>query len=126
MAAEYTAAPREAFTLPSPETRFCKSTVEQIIREVCELMVGEDRTYVFEEAQPLIKELSAEIQQRVVRLGYDRYKLVTHVVVTEAAQQGMRMTARALWDPETDNYASYNHSNEFMHVCVVVYAAYWE
>ncbi|KAG5474665.1 hypothetical protein LSCM4_03839 [Leishmania orientalis] len=126
MASEYAAAPRESFTMPRPGTKFSEPAVKRIIKEVCEDMVGPDRPYVYEEAQPLIKDLCAEIQQRTVRLGYERYKLVTHATVTEASSQGMRVASRCLWDPETDNYASYTHSTQYMHVTIVVFGVYWE
>lgn len=117
---------REAITLPAPGTKFSKSEVEKIIKEVCEEMIGPTRLYVFEEVQPLIRDLGSEVQQRIVRLGYERYKLVTHIAVTEAADQGLRVCSRCLWDTVTDNYAAYTFSNEFMHVCIVVFGLYWE
>ncbi|KPA85432.1 hypothetical protein ABB37_01737 [Leptomonas pyrrhocoris] len=123
---EYIVAPREDFTMPRPEAKFSVHAVESVIHEVCESMVGPGRLYVYEEAQPLIKDLCAEVQQRLVRLGYERYKLVTHATVTEAANQGMRIASRCLWDPETDNYAAYTYSNEYMHVSVAVFGVYWE
>ncbi|KAG5474334.1 hypothetical protein LSCM1_03114 [Leishmania martiniquensis] len=126
MASEYAAAPREPFTMPRPGSKFSEPAVKCIIKEVCEDMVGPDRPYVYEEAQPLIKDLCAEIQQRAVRLGYERYKLVTHAIVTEASSQGMRIASRCLWDPETDNYATYTHSTQYMHVTIVVFGVYWE
>lgn len=117
---------REPFTLSAPSSKFSKADVERTIREVCEEMVGPTRAYVFEETQPLIRDLGNEIQQRIVRLGYERYKLVTHLTVTEAADQGMRVSSRCLWDPATDNYAAYTFSSESLHVCVVVFGLYWE
>lgn len=126
MSSEYVMAPRPDYTLPSSGTKFSKRDVEMIIRDVCTEFIGPDRPYVFEEVQPLIKDMGNEIQQRIVRLGYERYKLVTHCVVTEAASQGIRVTSRCLWDPETDNYAAYTFSNESMHVSVVVFGVYWE
>lgn len=126
MASEYNVAPREAFTMPHPDAKFAVPAVERVIREVCEKMVGSDRPYVYEESQALIKDLCAEIQQRLVRLGYERYKLVTHATVTEAANQGIRIASRCLWDPETDNYAAYTYSSEYMHVSVAVFGVYWE
>lgn len=124
--AEYVDYPREAFTLPAPGEKFSKRDVERMIKEVCDELISEDRPYIFEEAQPLIKELGGEIQQRVVRLGYARYKLVTFVTVTPSAHQGLRVASRCLWDPDTDNYASYTFSSEHMHVSVLMYGVYWE
>ncbi|RNE98678.1 dynein light chain [Trypanosoma rangeli] len=125
MANEYRDAPRCSVTLPVPGTKFRASVVEGVIEEVCRLLVGE-RPYVYDEVQMLIKEVCSEIQQRVVRLGYERYKFVTHVTITEAAHQGIRIVSRGLWDPVTDGYATYTHSTGSMHVNVVLYALYWE
>lgn len=124
--AEYTEVQREAFTLPEPHQKFSKPEVEKTIKAVCGEMIGDDMQYNYEEAPLLIKEICNEIQQRVLRLGYVRYKLVTHVVVVEAGEQGLRVGSRCLWDPDTDNYASYSFSNETMHVSVVVFGCYWE
>lgn len=125
MTNEYREAPRDAITLPRPGTKFRTSAVEKVIKDVCEALVG-NRPYVHDEVQPLIKDICGEIQQRVVRLGYERYKLVTHVIIMEAAHQGMRIASRGLWDPVTDGYAVYTHSTESMHVNVVLYGLYWE
>ncbi|CCW62374.1 unnamed protein product [Phytomonas sp. EM1] len=116
---------REALAIPSPGDKFCKSEVEKVIQEVCKELIGENSRYVPEEVQSFIKDIGNEIQQRVVRLGYERYKLVTHCVVTEAANQGLRVCSRCLWDPEADNYARFTFSNQYMHVNVVVFGIYW-
>lgn len=124
--AEYTEITREVFTLPDPSEKFSKSEVEKQIKTVCDEMIGDRRRYHFEEAPLLIKELCNEIQQRILRLGYVRYKLVTHAVIMEAGQQGLRVASRCLWDPETDNYAAFSYSNESMHVSITVFGLYWE
>ncbi|KAH9586120.1 Tctex-1 [Trypanosoma melophagium] len=126
MTSEYYEAERDPITLPRSGTKFRVSIVEAVIKEVCHQLVGEQRPYVYDEVQPLIKEICSEIQQRVVRLGYERYKLVTHVTIVEAAHQGIRIASRGLWDPVTDGYATYTHSTETMHVNVILYALYWE
>ncbi|KAG8343076.1 putative Tctex 1 family [Trypanosoma vivax] len=125
MSNDYYEARRPSITLPRPGTKFRASAVEPILKEVCHTLVG-DRAYVYDEVQPLIKEICSEIQQRVVRLGYGRYKFVTHATITEAVNQGIRIASRGLWDPMTDGYASYTFSTESMHVNVVLYALYWE
>mmetsp|Transcript_14595 Transcript_14595/g.16770 ORF Transcript_14595/g.16770 Transcript_14595/m.16770 type:complete len:123 (-) Transcript_14595:242-610(-) len=110
---------------PRPGTKFIQGDVVRVIEKVCEEKVGK-RSYVFDEVQPLIKELCAEIQQRVVGLGCDRYKLVSQITIMEAANQGIRIASRCLWDPEVDNYAEYTYSTEAMHVNVLVFGLYWE
>lgn len=122
---EYIEIQREAFTLPAAHQKFSKPEVEKVVRSVCDEMIGEGK-YSVEESSLLIKDACNEIQQRVLRLGYTRYKIVTHAVIAESAQQGLRVASRCLWDPETDNYASVSISTETMHVSIVVFGLYWE
>lgn len=122
---EYNEIQREPFTLPAPHQKFSKAEVEKVVHAVCQEMIGEGK-YTVEESSLLIKDVCNEIQQRVLRLGYTRYKLVTHAVIAESAQQGLRVASRCLWDPETDNYAAVSFSTETMHVSIVVFGVYWE
>lgn len=47
-----------------------------------------------------------------------RYKLVCQVVLGEMKDQGVRVTSRCLWDPDSDNYASAYFKNVSIHtVC---------
>lgn len=110
---------------PRPGTKFMKADIEKMIEKVCQDKVG-SRPYVFDEVQPLIKDLCAEIQQRVLAQGYDRYKLVSQITIMEAANQGIRIASRCLWDPEVDNYAEFTYSTPHMHVNVLVFGLYWE
>jgi hypothetical protein len=45
---------------------------------------------------------------RFAELDYPRYKIVVQVVMGENKLQGVRVASRCLWDPETDNFATYN------------------
>ena len=110
---------------PRAGTKFLKGDVEKAMQKICREKL-EGRAYVFEEVQPLIKELCAELQQKVVQLGYERYKLVSQVTVVEAAQQGIRIASRCLWDPEVDNYAEYTYTSQSMHVNMLMFGLYWE
>lgn len=111
---------------PRPGTKFMKRDVEKAIESVCNDKVGPNRQYVFEEVQPLIKDICAELQQRVLALGYERYKLVSQVTIIEAGQQGIRIASRGLWDPEVDNYAECTYTTPTMHVNVLAFGLYWE
>lgn len=113
--------------MPAPGTKFSRCEVEKTMREICESMLdGKTEQYSATDAQVLIRNVSSEVQQRVVRMGYERYKLITHITVTEAGRQGLRVASRCLWDTETDNYASYTYSNEKLHLSLTMFALYWE
>lgn len=110
---------------PRPGSKFMKRDTEKVIERVVTDAVG-DMPYVFEESQQLTKDLCVRVQDSVNEMGYERYKLVVQVTITEAAQQGLRVASRCLWDPEVDNYAEYTHSTQHMHANVVVFAFYME
>ena len=40
-------------------------------------------------------------------LNYSRYKIVAQVLIGEQKGEGARMATRALWDTESDSYASH-------------------
>ena len=52
------------------------------------------------------------IKKRVKEECYlPRHKLVCQVVLGEMKDQGVRVTSRCLWDPDSDNYASAYYKN---------------
>ena len=85
-----------------------------------------DVKYDAELMADLCKELCTEIQNEIKKMGYERYKLVTQVVITEAQGQGQRIASRCLWDPEEDNYAQATYRNETLVCNALVFGCYWE
>lgn len=110
---------------PKPGSKFIKREVEAVLAKIISAKVA-NKPYVYEESLPLAKDLSADIQQAVASMGYERYKLIVQVNIIEAAQQGIRISSRCLWDPEVDNYAEYTHSTPTMHVNALCFGLYWE
>eukprot|EP01084_Bolivina_argentea_P207777 354436_1 len=110
---------------PRPGTKFLRSSVEKIASEVLEEGLR-DVKYDAEDAASISKELSRTIQNRVKELGYERYKLVTQVTITQASGQGLRVSSRCLWDPEVDNYAEAVYKNETLIAVALVFGCYWE
>jgi len=89
---------------PRPGTKFLRRDVENTITTVLRSCTqGVD--YRPDDMAVLCKEWAAEIQDAIKQLGYERYKLVTQVVIAEANGQGLRLASRCLWDAEEDNFA---------------------
>eukprot|EP00906_Rhabdomonas_costata_P032829 RCo046241 len=110
---------------PRPGTKFIRVTVEGIMQRILEARLKEVK-YDADEMINLSKELCAEIQAEVKKLGYERYKLVTQVVISEAKGQGQRVASRCLWDPEQDNYAQATFRNNTLICVAIVFGCYWE
>ncbi len=110
---------------PTSGTKFIRRDVERVIDAIIKDKVG-DRPYVYADSMQMSKDVAQAIQQQVQELGYTRYKLVVQVFITEACNQGMRITSRCLWDPETDGFGEFTRTTEHMHVTAVVFGLYWE
>eukprot|EP00998_Keelungia_sp_KM082_P013461 NODE_9972_length_499_cov_41.623656_g9949_i0.p1 GENE.NODE_9972_length_499_cov_41.623656_g9949_i0~~NODE_9972_length_499_cov_41.623656_g9949_i0.p1 ORF type:complete len:131 (-),score=14.44 NODE_9972_length_499_cov_41.623656_g9949_i0:38-430(-) len=110
---------------PRPGTKFMRRNVETAVGELLEERLKEVK-YDAEDAASLSKELCAEIQNKVKGMGYERYKLVTQVVITEGKGQGQRIASRCLWDPEEDNFAQASYRNSTLICTAIVFACYWE
>ena len=110
---------------PRTGAKFSQSAVQAVIEEVLRTRFT-DVPYVWEDCAQQSKEATAEIQQQLEQLGYRRYKLLAQVTIAEAAQQGLRIASRCLWDTSVDNYAEFTLSTAHMHVNALVFGLYWE
>ena len=74
----------------------------------------------------LTMELIESIRREVKNLSLPRYRIVTHVVVGENANQDVRVTSRCLWNTDTDNYVTLSHRTKHLWASVVIYAVYFD
>ncbi|KAK3089776.1 hypothetical protein FSP39_006420 [Pinctada imbricata] len=70
--------------------------------------------------------LGEEIKEKVKKLQYDRYKVVTHVLIGELNNQGLEVASRCVWDTALDDYASCNFRNKNLFCTASVYMVYHE
>eukprot|EP00668_Euglena_longa_P014225 GGOE01018202.1.p2 GENE.GGOE01018202.1~~GGOE01018202.1.p2 ORF type:complete len:141 (-),score=57.10 GGOE01018202.1:370-765(-) len=110
---------------PRPDTKFIKRNVEAKMMEILEAKT-KDVKYEAEEMANLCKELCTEIQNEVKKMGYERYKLVTQVIISESKGQGQRIASRCLWDPEEDNFAQVIVRNSTMMCMAITFGCFWE
>jgi len=110
---------------PTPGTKFTRREAEVIVTGIIKAQIG-DKPYVHADSLQLSKDISAAILAAIHDLDWVRSKLVVQVFIAEACNQGMRISSRCLWDPETDGFAEITHSSETMHVTAVVFGLYWE
>eukprot|EP00760_Papus_ankaliazontas_P039979 PhM_4_TR9825/c3_g1_i1/m.73403 len=112
-------------TQPPKGQKFMKREVEKVAESIARAEIG-DKHYLPEEVMTWTKNICQDVQQRVSEMGYERYKTVVQVTITESAGQGIRVASRCLWDPDTDNYAEVVISTEYLHCVVLVFGLYWE
>eukprot|EP01060_Flectonema_neradi_P006646 TRINITY_DN1450_c0_g1_i1.p1 TRINITY_DN1450_c0_g1~~TRINITY_DN1450_c0_g1_i1.p1 ORF type:complete len:139 (+),score=23.27 TRINITY_DN1450_c0_g1_i1:54-470(+) len=110
---------------PREGTKFLKRDVEMTMSAILQKKL-QDKEYDPAEQGTLTKELCTEIQTAVKKMGYDRYKIVIQVNITEAKGQGIRIASRCLWDPDQDNFAESVFKNQHLWCCALCFGCYWE
>eukprot|EP01059_Diplonema_ambulator_P007142 TRINITY_DN16664_c0_g1_i2.p1 TRINITY_DN16664_c0_g1~~TRINITY_DN16664_c0_g1_i2.p1 ORF type:complete len:163 (+),score=41.89 TRINITY_DN16664_c0_g1_i2:50-490(+) len=110
---------------PREGTKFLKRDVEVTMQQILHEKL-QNKEYDPAEQSQLTKELCTEIQTAVKKMGYERYKIVIQVNITEATGQGIRIASRCLWDPEQDNYAEAVYKNQYLWCCALCFGCYWE
>ena len=94
---------------------------------MCEAVLKErlaDVMWDEDECKDLSLNISDEIREKVKALEYSRYKIIVQCTVGENKQQGVLITSRCLWEPNTDNYASASFKNDQVWANVMVFCCY--
>ncbi|NWI63254.1 TC1D4 protein, partial [Todus mexicanus] len=73
-------------------------------------------------AQSLVELLQSQAKEVVP----PRYKLVCQVLLGQQGQQSLLVASRALWDPESDSFASATFSNTSLFAVAIVHGVYFE
>ncbi|KAL8584573.1 hypothetical protein ACOMHN_002303 [Nucella lapillus] len=108
-----------------PDKRCYAPDVHQIIKETLENdLDGFQFNPKF--TATMSKVLSDELKDRVKQLAFNRYKLVTSVVMGERREQGIVITSRCAWDVKLDSYATYTYQNKSLFCTASVYGIYRE
>lgn len=108
-----------------PSRKFKASEAETIIKEVLEMLL-KDEKYDPKASRQLSLTLAQIIKDRVKELNYERYRIVCHVIVGQAAEQGLRAASRFCWDASRDTFASGSYKNKTLFGVATVYAVYLE
>ena len=109
---------------PGENDRFYPSRAKAIAEKAATSELGECE-YNDEDAKLWSLNISDKVREEVAAsLAKSRYKIVVQTVVGQLADQGVRVASRCLWDPSTDNYASYTYQNRSLFCTILVFATY--
>ncbi|NWQ91150.1 TC1D4 protein, partial [Burhinus bistriatus] len=106
----------------------CKFNVGQVQQVLEGVLAGSLGTMVYspQGSAPLAQSLAELLRSRVKEVVPPRYKLVCHVLLGQQGQQGLLVASRALWDPESDSFASATFSNASLFAVATVHGVYFE
>ena len=105
---------------PEFNDKFREGPVRAVLSEV----LGRLKTQQYTGDVTLAKQTADEIRDRLKDLNLPKYKLFVHVVVGESRGQGVQISNRCFWDPETDAFVSEAVKNDTLYVLATAYGIY--
>ncbi|NXL43779.1 TC1D4 protein, partial [Podilymbus podiceps] len=106
----------------------CKFNVGQVQRVLEGVLAGALRTRAYspQGSAALAQSLAELLRVRAKEVVPPRYKLVCHVLLGQQGQQSLLVASRALWDLESDSFASATFSNTSLFAVATVHGLYFE
>ncbi|XP_022101751.1 tctex1 domain-containing protein 1-B-like isoform X2 [Acanthaster planci] len=111
---------------PDPGTRFVPGEVEKIARQVLEANLTEKTRYEPRTCAIFTQRIAEEIKMRVKELKIPRYKIACQVFMGSVSGQCQRMVSRAVWNTDTDNFATWTYQNNSLYAVALVHCTYYE
>ncbi|XP_063421546.1 dynein light chain Tctex-type protein 2B-like [Mytilus trossulus] len=116
---------REPTYRMEPYKKFDPQRVEAVIKGVVSDKLGGYK-YNPKLCAVMSKVISEEIRDKVKALHFDRYKIISSVVIGEKKNQDIITCSRSVWDDKLDSYAVYNYQIDNIMCAVTVYGIYFE
>ncbi|MEE6522917.1 hypothetical protein FKM82_021568 [Ascaphus truei] len=110
---------------PWPDRVFSAEEAKGVIKSVLDSELQDSRYQAAGSSQRAL-ELAERVKLGVRALGYERYKLVCHVVLGPVSQSDLCCSSRSVWSSGSDTYAEYLFRNRSLFALCVVYAGYYE
>ncbi|XP_075280305.1 dynein light chain Tctex-type 4 [Opisthocomus hoazin] len=106
----------------------CKFDAGRVQRVLEGALAGALGTAVYspQGSAPLAQSLAELLRSRAKEVLPPRYKLVCQVLLGQRGQQSLLVASRALWDPESDSFASATFSNTSLFAVATAHGVYFE
>jgi len=110
---------------PKDGDKFNVAKVETAVKSILEsFLVGE--TYEPVKCGQLSRNLADVIKTRVKEMHFPRYKIVSHVIVGQKADQNLLNASRCVWNTSTDTMAVVAYEKGDIFTIATVYGLYYE
>ncbi|NXA51259.1 TC1D4 protein, partial [Nothocercus julius] len=110
---------------PDEGCKFNAGRVQRVLEAALAGALG-DTVYGGQSGAQLAHGLAELLRGRAKEVVPPRYKLVCNVVLGQRGQQSLLVASRALWDPQSDSFASATFSNATLFAVVTVHGLYFE
>ncbi|XP_031410787.1 tctex1 domain-containing protein 4 [Meleagris gallopavo] len=110
---------------PEEGCRFNAGRVQRVLERALARVLG-GTAYSPQGSTVLVQSLAELLRGQVKEVVPPRYKLVCHVLLGQHSQQSMLVASQALWDPESDSFASASFCNASLFAVATVHGVYFE
>lgn len=110
---------------PDEEAVFKPSAVRSILESVLERYLSTAQ-YAPKTVSIFTQNIVDEVKRRVKDLKMPRYKIICQVYIGSKNGQSMQMVSRAVWNTDTDNFATASFQNQSLYAIASVHATYFE
>ncbi|XP_040264140.1 dynein light chain Tctex-type 4 isoform X1 [Bufo bufo] len=110
---------------PDQDCRFNPGRAQKAVEGILRGYLGDAKYNPLTSGQ-LAQNLSDIIRSKLKEFSPARYKVVCSVFLGQMSHQGVKVSSRALWDPQNDNVASASYSNSTLFAVAMVHGLYYE
>ncbi|NXE45419.1 TC1D4 protein, partial [Casuarius casuarius] len=110
---------------PDEGCKFNACRVQRVLESALAGSLG-NTVYSAQSGVQLAHGLADLLRSRAKEVVPPRYKLVCHVLLGQRGQQSLLVASRALWDPQSDSFASATFSNTSLFAVATVHGLYFE
>lgn len=107
---------QEGKPLNSPSQIFNCQEVKRRMHEILHANLH-DQSYDSNQCTSLVKHLASAIKDALKAFGYERYKFIIHIILSQEQNDSLQLACRSYWDSETDRFAQSVYINPFL-ICV--------
>ncbi|XP_066585303.1 dynein light chain Tctex-type protein 2-like [Prorops nasuta] len=108
-----------------PHNIFRVDAVDKIVQAV---MIDNlcDVIYDPMESPNLCIKVATDIRKRILKLNFERHKIIVLVTIIERASQSFESLVGYLWDAERDNYSIFTYETKTLFSSCCVFGVYFE
>uniref|UniRef100_A0A8D0G8D3 Dynein light chain Tctex-type 4 n=1 Tax=Sphenodon punctatus TaxID=8508 RepID=A0A8D0G8D3_SPHPU len=112
-------------TQPDPGCRFDACRTQRVLEVTLASYLGNAK-YSPASSGQLVQSLSELVRSKAKELAPPRYKLVCNVFLGQQDRQSLYVASRAVWDADSDSFASATFANSSLFVVATVHGVYFE
>ncbi|ELU01118.1 hypothetical protein CAPTEDRAFT_94298 [Capitella teleta] len=102
------------------------AALRSLLKETLEFYFRNCSSYQSTKCGQMSKFIAEDIKGKVNKLGFSRYKCVSHVIIGQNLKQNISISSCCLWNAEFDHAADFMYTSNDIYAIAFVYTLYYE